>query len=275
MLVLAHFIGGKGLPFFSGLAGEPDAGVTQALTVLGFAFVEKASEESGAAPFAELEGILESSPVMIGPLDMSFLSYNPNRPTFPGVDHYVLIYKLEGEQVFLHDPAGFGNVFISKTELADAWRAEAIEYKRGHYRYWTQPRRTSDPTPEEIATESISFFRALYGRADQRAPERGSLINGAAILSLADLVRGNALTPSQAGHLRHFALPLGVKRALDFATFFETRCERLSGLKREQAALFGKCETHLVLGDFLRASEQLSLLAALEGAIRTEIEGLI
>src|SRR5271163_2387049 len=160
---LGAFIGRNGLPFFSGLAGEPDAGVTQALTALGFAFLERASEEPGDAPFAELEGILESSPVMIGPLDMSFLSYNPNRPTFPGVDHYVLVYKIEGEQAFLHDPAGFGNVFISKTELADAWRADAIGYKRGHYRYWTQLRRTSNPTPDQIATASISFLRALYG----------------------------------------------------------------------------------------------------------------
>ena len=47
---LGAFIAEDGLPFFSGLAGAPDAGITRALAVLGFAIAERAAEASDPVP---------------------------------------------------------------------------------------------------------------------------------------------------------------------------------------------------------------------------------
>ncbi|MFH1472904.1 MAG: cysteine peptidase family C39 domain-containing protein, partial [bacterium] len=120
-----------GLPLFSGLTGEPDNGITKALEILGFEFEERASEKPGSPPFDELEKVLKDSPAIIGPLDMQYLVYNPGRPNFEGVDHFVLVYRIAGDKVFLHDPAGYAHVSIGKDDLEKAWRAESIVYRRG------------------------------------------------------------------------------------------------------------------------------------------------
>jgi hypothetical protein len=260
------------LPFFSGRAGLPDKGVTQALTLLGFSFEEQVVEDRAAAPFDWLEEALRRSPVVIGPLDMQFLSYNPSRPRKPGVDHYLLVCRLDGDRVFVFDPAGYAEVFLSRAELADAWRAEAIGYKRGYFRSWSHPKRVSNPTPEEIRTEGVAAFKRLYVEAEQLAAERTQPAGDAAIRWLADTIRRGELSPEQSGHLRYFALPLGVKRAWDFARFFELAHPELRWLKQEQAALFGLAHTNLVRDDNAATADHLMRLADIEELIRVAIQ---
>ena len=62
-------------------------------------------------------------------------------------------------------------------------------------------------------------------------------------------MRDGLQRPGQRGHLLHFALPLGTKRALDFAGFFDDLSSSLAQLKRRQAGRFGACVTHLMRGD--------------------------
>ena len=260
-----------GLAFFSGLTGAPDKGISQALSTLGFAFTEEARETPDDAPFDALEATLQISPVVVGPLDMSFLSYNPGRPRFPGVDHYVVVYKIEGDRVFVYDPAGYGEAFLTKTELADAWRADAIVYKRGHYRSWSHPHRIASPTQDAIVEEAILFFKGRYAESAALAAAESQAIDEQAITELAELVRRDGLSTGQRGHLLYFALPLGVKRALDFANFFEARHADLAQLKRRQAGVFGTCLTHLARNDAPAASGELLELASLEKRIREAV----
>ena len=160
---LGAFVSTDGLPFFSGLRSVPDEGISRALKILGFTSEETAFKKpTGKLAFEELRSNLASGPVLLGPLDMTHLTYNPTRPSFSGVDHFVLVLGQEGEQFLLHDPAGFGNVLISETDLEKAWRADAIEYKRGHYRSWTKPHRTSSPSEGEVFREAVSTFKELY-----------------------------------------------------------------------------------------------------------------
>ena len=271
---LGAFISREGLPFFSGRAGSPDVGISHALSTLGFAFTEQACEAPDAPPFDRLQKALATSPVAVGPLDMSFLSYNPARPGFPGVDHYILVDRMQDDRVTVYDPAGYGAVFLGKAELADAWRADAIGYRRGHYRSWSHARRVASPSEDEIAAEAIGFFKSRYVEAANRATDEASLIDEKAIAWLAERVRRDGLTPAQRGHLLHFALPLGTKRALDFAGFFDDLNSSLAQLKRRQAGRFGACVTHLMRGDSEAASGELEALAGIESGIRDAVAAL-
>jgi hypothetical protein len=262
-----------GLPFFSGLAGTPDTGVTRALRLLGFD-VEVAALQSSPAPFDMLAAVLTTGPAVLGPLDMSALTYNPSRPSRPGVDHYVLADRIEAGDLVVYDPAGFAEAVISKAELEEAWRADTIGYKAAAYQYWTAPRRLSRPTASDIAAAAVAEYQCLYRDADRLAAETGWLTDATAIDHLAGMAGTSALTPAISGHLLQFALPLGTKRALDFATFFEPIDPALTSLKRQQAVLFGRCHSALARGALLQVADGLSRLAGLETSIRNAVEGL-
>ena len=107
--------------------------------------------------------------------------------------------------------------------------------------------------------------------AKVQAAATGKLHDEAAFADMAQWLSGGTLTPARSGHLTRFALPLGVKRALDYANFFETRHPGLAELKRDQAARFGRCLSHVTSDDRNGAIRELRSLAALEGRIRDEI----
>ncbi len=268
---LGAFIAEDGLPFFSGLAGAPDAGITRALAMLGFAVAERAADAPDPVPFDWLAATVRTSPVVVGPLDMQFLSYNPGRPSVAGVDHYVLVSGIEGDRAVVYDPAGFAEMLISQADLAQAWRADAVVYKRGHFRAWSHPRRIAAPTRAAIQAQAWQSFKGLYAEAARLAATSSRLVDEHALAWLAQQVERDALSPAQSAHLLHFALPLGVKRALDFARFFAASNPGLAQSKRRQAALFGRCHSHLMRRDRPAAADRLGQLAALEAQIRAEI----
>lgn len=263
----------SGLPFFSGAAGEPDVGISKALEILGFQFEEK-NNDSEKASFDELEKLLDENTVVIGPLDMSFLHYNPDRPKSGGVDHFILVYKIEGDKVYVNDPAGFTHVFINKDQLTKAWKADSIGYKRGSYRYWTKPVRVNNPSETEIYQRAMIWFKELYQKANAEEKKDGTLINSKAIIYLADLVDKNELKEYQIGFLNGFALPLGAKRASDFANFFKPHNEKLSQLKCNQADLFGEAQSLLSIKDTTKFVEILNKLAIVEDEIENQITNI-
>ncbi len=259
----------SGLPFFSGAFGNPDIGITKALEILGFKFIERNKEE-GEAPFNELTEVLKESPAVIGPLDMSFLDYNPDRPKSEGVDHFILVYKIEDNRVYVNDPAGFAHVYISEEKLSNAWRAENIGYKRGYYRYWAKPERVSTPDDETIYQEAMDWFKELYKKADNKEQKDGTLINGKAIKHLSALVEKDELIDYQIDFLNGFALPLGVKRALDYSNFFKGKNDVLCDLKLKQADLFGEAQSFMMFNNKIGLTESLKKLAEMEDQIRVE-----
>jgi len=250
------------LPFFGELQ-PPDLGITQALELLGFAVDEEVSDGPAPVPFERLAG----APTVVGPLDMSHLVYNPMRPRGPGVDHYVLILDERDGRYRLHDPAGFAHAQLGADELATAWRADTIDYRRGHYRSWRHPRRIASPSAEAIFDGAMDRFRTLYRAAEKR----GGCIGRDALQALAKAARDDTLDPGRRGHLLYFALPLGAKRALDYAAFFDKRAPKLAEMKRRQAELFGACHTALGAGAMEKVAHQLDALAGLEPEIKQAI----
>ena len=260
----------KHLPFFGELT-TPDKGLSQALTLLGFEYDEDFVEAADSAPFDRLATLVAKCPVILGPLDMSFLIYNPMRPRTSGADHFVLAFEVSGQKVLLHDPAGFAHVSIDRSDLAKAWRADSVSYSRGHYRHWTKPKRVRDPSPSALYEAALTTFKALYRQAEEAALSERRPIGRHALMILSKAASEETFTQGQLGHLLFFALPLGAKRALDYALFFEGRHEGLRQLKLKQAAAFGACQSSMTKEAWTEAAKDFERLADLEASIKDAI----
>jgi hypothetical protein len=261
----------NGLPFFSGFAGLPDQGISAALDMLGFACEDTSVDQAEPDPIDDLPKLLEQSAVILGPLDMQHLTYNPLRPLFPGVDHFVLALGMNDNMVRVHDPAGFAHALIGRADLKAAWRADTIAYKRGHYRSWSKPRRIRTMNQTELQQTAMAFFRTLYAEAEVLARQHKMKIDGALIRDWAETMARNGFNPAQLGHLTRFALPLGSKRAMDYASFFEPFMPGLSAIKREQAKEFGACLSHVVASNWHEAAASLQRLGDIEDQIGAQL----
>ena len=260
--------------WFGNLASAPDIGVSKALEILGFEWTECAHGDGKAAPFDELRVALAEGPVVLGPVDMGYLSYVPYHQYCEGADHYVLAYAFDETTVYLHDPAGFPFASLPLEDLALAWRAERIGYRRGAYRSWTAPRRIQHPTDDQIYARACDWFRECYRATDEIVTQggHGAWIAGSqAINSFAEYVRGGDVSGETRGHLVNFALALGARRALDYAAFFDGRDPDLLSEKQRQTMLFGRSHTLAVRNDWTGLAETLHELAESEEAFRATL----
>ena len=131
----------NGSLYFNNQTLLPDLGISKALEILGFEYQNKVSKTEESFPINELKKDLVKMPAILGPVDMGYLSYNPRHKYLKGADYYVFAYEIKGDEVFLHDPAGFPFVSLSINDLRNAWKANGIGYKRGYYRYITAIKR--------------------------------------------------------------------------------------------------------------------------------------
>jgi hypothetical protein len=247
--------------WFCSLATTPDRGISKALAMLGFEYTERSSQASDPAPFDQLRADLAKTPVALGPIDMGYLRYNPNCENLSGVDHYVLAYHMDEQEIYLHDPIGFPHVALSLEQLELAWKAEQIDYRRGAYRYWTAPKRVRHPTAEEVYNQAVQYFTACYRFKFDTPPLSEWLCGRDAILAGADCIRNGILAPKSAGFLARFMFQLSARRALDFAAFFEPYNTKLAELKARQAELFGRCHSLAVYGKWTAVADTLQQLA--------------
>jgi len=66
-------------------------------------------------------------------VDYGCLPYIPGHEYALGSDHYVVAYAIDDGRRPPARPAGFPHVSLPLTELATAWRAERIGYRRGAF----------------------------------------------------------------------------------------------------------------------------------------------
>lgn len=226
------------LLFFSHPNLLPDLGIGNALDILGFSYQSKFSQTKDEFSIEELKRALANGPIILGPLDMGYLTYDPNHKLLKGVDHFVLAYDMIDEYIFLHDPAGFPCVKLNIKDLKDAWMAESISYRQGYYRYITSIKRIAKKSEKDIYKSAVVFFKQIY-----RQSKDCSILNGPeAILRFVEEIKIKGIIEAQKDHLTFFAFPLGAKRALDFSNFFAFGDKVLSKQKYQQAKLFGEAQ---------------------------------
>lgn len=247
----------------------PDEELTRAFKILGFDCQEKIISKKQPAPIDKLKQDLKNSPVLLGPIDMGYLDYNPNHKFLYGADHYIFIYGFEDNNFYLHDPEKFPCVFLSLSQLKKSWESDKIFYGLENYRYWTLPKRVNSPTEEEIYNSAIEGFKSIYRNCDKKSAKNNWTTGKEAVLKAASRFKNQNFTQEEIDHFRYFAVPVGAKRALDFAAFFARRSPKLADLKSEQARLFGKSQSLISAKDWRKLSYALKEYTDIENRFKT------
>lgn len=256
--------------FLSGWASMPDVGLSRAFGLLGLKVAEEAESDGAPMPAEALARQLDDGPVLLGPLDVGELPYQPDSQGGNGVDHFVLALGYEGDEVVVHDPDGYPAVPISREALERAWRAELVPYGTGPYRRWHSPVRVRRPATEEVAKAAIQSFAQAYRESRATVPP-GVVIGPEAVESLAATLRAGGLAGEGLEHLRRFALPLGVRRALDYAWFLHDVDSELAGLKSRQALCLGRAHAAAVQDDYELLAGHMSTVAELERQVEAAL----
>ena len=146
--------------------GMPDLSISHSLKILGFDYEDFYLKDGSEVDLEEVKGKLETflsnGPVVLGPLDMGHLTYNPNHTILYGVDHFVTVYDIDDQYLYLHDPAGFACMKVAFNDILEAWKAEAIDYKRGAYSMWGNFKRLKTSSQTEIYQETAKIMKNRY-----------------------------------------------------------------------------------------------------------------
>lgn len=240
--------------------GEPDVSISNCLRMLGVAW-EDFFVEGPTTDLTEvrdrLARMLESGPVVAGPLDMGLLTYNPNFHGLGGVDHFVCVLGLDGGRVHLHDPAGFPYMSMEFQDFAKAWEARAISYRRGSFSMWGAFTRVREPTQEEVYREVSSIMRKRY-----EAGEAG------VIRSYAEAIRRNGMSQQQQAIHQYFSFRLAAARNIYAARFLAEHDAERAQIKERIASLFGQAHLHNLTEDNEALALTLEGIAELDDRFR-------
>lgn len=258
-------VGSEQLPFFDSFL--PDQGISLALETLGFAFEHHYSSDQndtdGSQSIARLSKLLSEGPVIVGPLDMGLLSYNPTHQFASGSDHYFVVYDIDDKRVWFHDPAGFPHVEWNIAGFIDAWRAKAIGYRMGSFGMWGNLRRESRPAPEEI----FRTTNKLIGEHLRQGYEQRGNDFGAPLIHRLAASWQEGVPPGLIGHLTYFAFPPAARSSADLARFYGPYYDDLATIHDIKGRHFGEAFSALRREDFARMSHALHEIADCEKSL--------
>jgi hypothetical protein len=230
------YISASKLFFFDGL--DPHRGLTRAIETLGWACrLEYGGDEEEA--LERLRAALEDGPVLIGPLDMGYLTYNPNHPFLGGADHFLVVLAVEPDCVVVHDPKGFPCATLPFDDLLKAWRAERIPYVDETYILRADFRPVETVSRQEMIARTLPFIRQNV----QSYPDGPEVYGGVHALSMLIQTLRGKVPEHLAEHLLYFALPLAIRRKLDAQAFLrEGNRPEAANLLEQQARLLGQAQ---------------------------------
>ena len=270
------FRGEHGLGFFpSGPDIHPDLGLDRALDCLGWTCQSWHGGDEAEA-VARLREAIADSHVLIGPVDMGYLTYNPVYPQAQGSDHYVVALAFDGETVTLHDPAGYPYTHLPLADFLAAWRAERVDYgDRPYHMRWAFRQVESRPSAQAI-TRALPAIRATVvadpGGASIWGPTGPQVYGGErALRELAAALQGGE-AERLAGSLVWFALPLATRRLNDAAQFLaEAGLTAASHCADDLARLFGAAQYPAVHHDWPIVAHLMDQAADVHAALATAL----
>ncbi|MEU8133493.1 hypothetical protein [Streptodolium elevatio] len=261
------------VPLFDPLGWDPELGVDAALGLLGWTCVREAGGTEKEA-VGRLRKAVAGGPVMVGPVDMGLLLYQPGTPFGSGddiADHYVVVVDVGAETVVMHDPHGHPFATLPVAEFAAAWRAEAVEYiDRPYVMRHSFVRERVVPEPDALRAAMPQAVAWLGNSGESRATA-GSIGGAAAVEALADQVR-RGLAPQVRTLLRVFGVRVGARRLADAAACLaRLDLADAAAVAARQARIVGALQYPLVTGDDRALEAGLRLLAPTYENLRIEI----
>ena len=179
-----------------GARTNPDRGLTRALDTIGWECVRREFEDAGAAEAGFREAIA-GGPVLLGPLDMGGLLYDPLHQHKRGGDHFVVALAREGDRVRLHDPQLYPFAVLPLPDLMQAWSAKGIAYATATYTLRCGFRARRPVSEAEALARTLETAREM---AERRARGAGGLWRRAGLRP-----RGRALAGPAAGAIHRHA----------------------------------------------------------------------
>ena len=241
--------------------GMPDLSISHSLKILGFDYDDFYLKDRVKVDLEEIKGKLETflsnGPVVLGPLDMGHLTYNPNHTILYGVDHFVTVYDIDNQYLYLHDPAGFACMKVAFNDILEAWKAEAIDYKRGAYSMWGNFKKIKSPSQTEIYQETARIMKNRYLNGQNGVLE-----------CYAKAVAENGLNTEQKQLHQYFSFKLAAVRNLYLSKFLKDHDSEGARLKEKLAALFGQAHLSCLKEDYQELSHFLYQIAEVDGRFR-------
>lgn len=241
--------------------GMPDLSISHSLKILGFDYEDFYLKNGAEVDLEEikrkLETFLFNGPVVLGPLDMGHLTYNLNHTILYGVDHFVTVYDIDDRYLYLHDPDGFACMKVAFNDILEAWKAEAIDYKRGAYSMWGNFKRLKTPSQTEIYQETAKIIKSRY-------------LNGqnGVLKCYAKAVAENGLNTEQKQLHQYFSFKLAAVRSLYLSKFLKDHDPEGARLKEELASLFGQAHLSCLKEDYQELSNLLYQIAEVDGLFK-------
>ena len=241
--------------------GMPDLSISHSLKILGFVYEDFYLKDGAEVDLEEIKGKLEmflsNGPVVLGPLDMGHLTYNPNHTILYGVDHFVTVYALDGQYLYLHDPAGFACMKVTFNDILEAWKAEDIDYKRGSYSMWGNFKKVKSPSQTEIYQETARIIKTRYLNGQSGVLE-----------CYAKAVAENGLNTEQKQLHQYFSFKLAAVRNLYLSKFLKDHDPKGARFKEELATLFGQAHLSCLKEDYQELSNLLYQIAEVDGLFK-------
>ncbi|SEK69605.1 hypothetical protein SAMN05660976_01018 [Nonomuraea pusilla] len=242
-----QLIGGR-LPLFDPFGWDPEIGLDAAIGLLGWE-CERADGGTAEEALDRLRRACQDGPVLVGPLELGLLTYQPGSGQAVGADHYVVVLEAGDDTVLVHDPQGHPYATLPAGDFAQAWRGELIPYLRRPFRMRHRFTRSARVSQEEALRRSLPAGVAwLAGRADVEVPP-GTLGQAEAAERTAALVE-EGLDPDVRALWQAFAVRVGARRLNDLAACLSSLgLDAGASVAAEQARVVGGLQGPLVSGD--------------------------
>lgn len=221
--------------YFSNAIADPNTGLTIAIQTMGWTCQYHSTTDAERALHALREAV-KYQPVLVGPVDMGYLTYNPHHRYLGGADHYVLVIGVNDVEgtVLLHDPKMFPYATLPTADFVRAWRAEKIQYCREPFVFRSHFKMVERPARSTMVTRTLDIVRKQL--LQQYA--------GPTMFSGAEAVRRTATSMDKPGIRTGFApftLPLAARRAIDASNFLHSAGLQVAATAMaSQAQLYGR-----------------------------------
>ena len=199
------------LPLFDPAGWDPDTGLDQALTLLGWQS-DRETFTSMEEALERLTALCKDGPVFVGPLEMGLLLHQPGSDRPIGADHFVAVLAAGQDGVTMHDPQGHPYAWLPKDAFMAAWGSDTIGYGTGRFPLRTNFRRVASRDQSDAVRDVLPLAHR-WARGDH-ARRDGGVDELRALADRAEMGLGMPALPV----LQNFSLRLGARRRVDAAT---------------------------------------------------------